>query len=277
MAGAPQTSEFMLSTATIMIGPMADLFKLNTAEHSVGGVKNVHFTGNFEYNELKFGVQQSLAASEKSNIEALVSAEVYEFTGKNLAYALGLTGTEVVTSVAPLALKTAIVGDDGTPITTVVATAASDLSANYSTGDWIMIQERSGDYDVVHVGKITGAPVYAVGATSLTFTLASAYGIKDGTNFTSANIYKMSKMDIGSQDEAPYFAMKVVGVLPDGRKAIPMYFPKVKITKGADFAFSSENWGNMPMEFKPHTLNNTDATSDIRTIFGKNLGMMLRS
>ena len=46
--------------------------------------------------------------------------------------------------------------------------------------------------------------------------------------------------------------MKVVGILPASGKPITLMFPKIKITKGLDFSFQTNDYANLPMEATPY-------------------------
>jgi hypothetical protein len=78
--------------------------------------------------------------------------EAYEYTSKNLAYALGLEGYELVDGV-DLALKEAVNGD---MVTTEIAVKAGDASASdFMTGDYVIVQgNKSSNEDMVFVGKL---------------------------------------------------------------------------------------------------------------------------
>lgn len=276
MPGMAQSNEFLLSTATIMIGPMEDLFNLNVAEHSLGLVKNVKVSAEKGSVELGQGIMNMPVASITNSIKNSITADVYEYTSKNLAYGLGMSGVLPSTVVAPMTLKTAIIGDDTTPVVAVVGDSATDNTTNFQSGDWIMIQERTGDYDNVHVGQLASDATWATDATTL--ALATMFGIKAGTSFTpGAHIYKMNKLNIGEQTQAPYYGMKIVGVLPNGEQALPLYYPKVKVLKGFDITFDQGNFGKMPFEFQPFVLTAQDSTAAIRALFGSNPGMMLKA
>ncbi len=278
MPGVAVTNEFLLSSATIMVGPMADLFKLNVANHSLGLCKNVNFKTEFGQVVLGQGVMNTPVATVKNSAKATITAEIYEYTGKNLAYGLGLDGTSVVsTAVAPLALSATHTGDDTTPIVAVTCTAATDVHASFPSGAWIMIQERSGEYDHVHVAQLASVSSYGTGVLTLTLTLTAATGLKTGNTFTTAaQVWVMSKLSVGSQQATPYLAMKIVGLLPNGQKALPLYFPKVQITKGAEIVFDTQNFGKMPYEFSPLVLTSSESTSAIRTLFGSDLALAFK-
>ncbi len=276
MPGVAVSNEFLLSSATVMVGPMADLFKLNVATHSLGLCKNVSFKTEFGQVQLGQGIMNTPVATVKNSAKATVTAEIFEYTGTNIAYGLGLDGTQIVTSVAACALATTITGVDATPVTTVVLTSATDNHTSFPQGAWIMIQDRTGEYDSCHVAQLASASTYGTGQTTLTLTAAT--GIKTGEvfNAVTSSVYLMSKMSVGSQQATPYLSMKIVGLLPNGQKALPIYFPKVQVVKGAELVFDTSNFGKMPYEFQPLVLTTSESTAAIRSIFGSDLAMFLK-
>ena len=76
MAGEALTSKFMLGTATLMLGPVADLFDLNVAEHSVGLAKNVTMKSTPGFIELTQGVKNNTVYSVMNSNKVMVNAEV---------------------------------------------------------------------------------------------------------------------------------------------------------------------------------------------------------
>lgn len=93
MAGEARTTNFMLGTAEVMIGPRDKLFELTPELNSVGLVKNFVCEATKEQVELGQGIQNTLVHIRSTGSTARASCEVYEFTSKNLAYALSLDGS----------------------------------------------------------------------------------------------------------------------------------------------------------------------------------------
>lgn len=82
MTGLAKSSEFLLSSATVMIGPMADLKKLNPAAHSIGLVKNMAVNIETSKTELTQGLSNDVVASVITGNTVTVAGEVYEYTAK---------------------------------------------------------------------------------------------------------------------------------------------------------------------------------------------------
>jgi hypothetical protein len=253
MAGEAKTNAFMLASATVMIGPQADLRKLNPAAHSIGLVKNFTISATPAYTDLMQGVKQELVYSLMTANPVQATMEAFEFTGKNLSYALGLDGSALAPITVTDVTNTQIVGD-GT-IAAVVLTALTDTSAGYPVGANVYIQELGGS-DIVHLSKVT-ATVYS--SISHTTTLTLATPIPVGVTFDiGSKVSVVNRINVGSTASQPFFSAKVVGILPEQNQPIIIELPKIRIIKGFSLAFTSGAFGNMPLEFKPHDLVPSD-------------------
>lgn len=156
VAGSAKSESFNLGAATVMIGPKEDVLDFTPEKNSIGLVKNFSFSSNDQYMDLTQGVRNTVVYSVKTGSEITASMEVYEYTPKNLAYALGLEGYELVEG-ADLALKEAITGDMVT--TEVKVSADSDsTSSDFLPGDYVILQgNKSSNEDLVFVGKLESA------------------------------------------------------------------------------------------------------------------------
>lgn len=243
MAGEAKTSAFLLSTATVMIGPRASLMALTPALHSIGLVKNVQVTTEPANVTLTQGLQNVEVSSVSTGNPARISAEIYEYTARNLAYGAGLDATGVAYDepVTPQSstLATAIAAGG----VTVVLTAGGGTP--YVVGDFLVMQDTVNN-DIVHVGKVASK------ATD-TLTLVAAYTIPTTTVFATATtiIYRVRNMQIGAVNSIAYFGIKIVGILPESGEPITCLFPKCRVSKGIGLAFQSDNYSNIPFEFSP--------------------------
>lgn len=236
MAGQAVTKEFMLATATVMIGPQANLFSL-TKSDSVGLVKNFKVSTEPTYTDLTQGVKNNIVDSQMTDNPVRASMEVYEYTTKNMLYALGLDGSTVAAATAADPIKTAITGD----ATAAVVMVTGDVTAKYPTpGAWVQVQEG----DVVHLALL----VSAVFATDTTITLSRPFPV--GTDFTvAANVYPVRVVDAGSKANQPVLCAKVVAEMPNvSGETITLLIPSLRVTKGFDLSFTTD-YGNMPWEF----------------------------
>jgi hypothetical protein len=95
MAGEARSIDFLVGTATIMLGLPADLRDFRPETHSIGLVKNVKLMAEATYIELTQGIRNSVVHSVKTGEPVRASAEVYEFNAANWSYALGFSGYNV--------------------------------------------------------------------------------------------------------------------------------------------------------------------------------------
>lgn len=245
MAGAAKTKNFMLSTATVMIGPPEDLHKLNPDAHSLGLVKNFQMSADPTYIELSQGIKNATVMSVKSNDGIKCSFEVYEYTAKNLAYAAGLDGSSMISTAA---MKTIWIASAAYAKAGKTIEVSSDITSDLGAGDYVFLQ--NGVDDKVHIAKIASA-VYAT--TKTTITIATGYEPDDDVGFpVGSRIGKVKRLDIGNEDVQPEFSAKVVGLLPKDNAPFTILYPKVKVTKGLGVAFQTDNFGNLPFELTPY-------------------------
>jgi hypothetical protein len=228
MAGEAQTSAFMLGTATVMLGAQANLFDLNPEDHSIGLVKNFRITGEPSFTDLTQGVKNQVVYSVMTGNVIRASMETYEYTSRNLSYALGLEGSGVVPQTVETTLSVSAVTSD------TDLTGADETG--FSVGDYVMIQE--GLADKVFVRRLT-----AVASGSLSFAEPLAAPIALGATVRVSNV-----LSIGSKDTQPYLAAKIVGTIADGTEVVVLC-PKIRITGGFSLGFTTENFDNMPFEF----------------------------
>ncbi|MER8983970.1 hypothetical protein [Mesorhizobium sp. M0843] len=248
MAGNAKTNKFMLSTATVMLGALADLHKLNPMEHSIGLVKNFQLTGEAAYTELTQGIRNAVVMSVRTGEGLKTSCEVYEFTAKNIAYAAGLdpsgTSYDVVDELSALSAEAAAEDDE---IVLAVAPTSPVLA-----GDYLFVQKGQDDY--VHVVKAS-----AYDATSKTITVAAGFEVPTGMTFpVGARVGRLKRVDVGQNVTQPDLACKVTGILPKDNTPFTILLPKIKVTRGLGISFASDNFSNMPFEMQPYEMVTTD-------------------
>lgn len=251
MAGEAKTSAFVLSQATVMIGATDKVFELTPAENSIGLVKNFTVTSEPTYTDLTQGVKNNIVYSVMTNNPVRATMEVYEFTSANMAYALGLQGADFQTNQS-YELSATVAADD----TTAETEPGSDVASDFGQGDWIILQRQDAPDDI-HLAKLDAAATYTDPTLSLSFnnwavpTGHSGFGIGD-------LVKKVNRVDVGSKDEQPFLGAKVVGILPESNEPVTLIFPKLRITRGFNMAFTSDNYSNMPFEFTPFELVSSD-------------------
>jgi hypothetical protein len=240
MAGEAKTTQVLLSTATLMIGSSANVMSLDPVTNSIGLVKNLRVQTDMSFTELTQGVTNQVMMSVQTKLDAKISCEVYEYTAGNLAYGAGLDGSTLSSATATYTLNADITGGSGT----VALTAGQGV--NFTANSWVVLQDQTAP-DRIHVGKVQSV------ATD-TLTLTTATQVPAGKTFSKATtiVYKVNKVDVGSNVAQPTFGVKAVGILPATGEPVALIFPKVKITKGLDLSFESNNFSNMPFEFTPY-------------------------
>ena len=237
MAGLAKTNNFMLATAEVMIGPMADLRKLNPTEHGIGLVKNFSITPEPNYTELQQGLQGTIVESVRTSNVVRATMEVFEYTAENLAYGLGLEGDYTKHTV-----NSTVDGSVSSGSTFDVATGDG---SNFTAGDYVMIiNDNNADFVIA---KITN-----VATDTLTVQDAFTRTINDG-----AVVKKVHGLDIGQKSNQPYYAAKITGKLTDGSQVV-MEIPKFRIVNGFAVAFSTDDFANMPFEMTLYDLVSTD-------------------
>lgn len=250
MPGTARTSNFLLSTATVMIGPQADLHNLNPAAHSVGLAKNFQLTFDPAYTELTQGITNSVVMSVRTSEALRASFEVYEYTLRNVAYAAGLDASGVAfDTTTGVNLSTAQITAAATAIV-----VSGDQTLIYPVGTYFFIQ--AGTDDLVHIAKVS-AVAFATGNTTITFT---GFPVPTGVTFPiGSRVGRVRKVEVGSGVLfQPEMAAKVVGILPKNNEPFTILFPKIKVTRGLNIAFDSANFTNMPFEITTYAQTTTD-------------------
>lgn len=238
MAGFAKTDNFLLSSATVMIGLPAELNDLNPTEHSIGLVKNFTMTSDPAYTDLTQGAKGTIVFSTLTSNPVKASMEVYEYTAANLMYALGLDGADAATPATSTTLSS------GVTASPAVSTFSVTSATGFAQGKYVLIEGDAIDNFIVR--KITG-----VSGTTITVdhTLPA---IASGSKVTVVN-----SVDVGSKDEQPFFSAKIAGKLANGEDIVVL-IPKLRITKGFNLAFVTNDYGNMPFEFTVYDLVSTD-------------------
>lgn len=244
MAGEALTSKFMLGTATLMIGAQADGLNLGVAQ-SLGLVKNVALTTTPGFTELTQGVKNNLVASVQTSNDMTVDAEMYEYTAKNMTYAVSLDGSQVTTPAGSTTVATAMTTSGGPPALT--STTMSLTSATgFTVGKFVMIHVNAADQ--IFIRKIT-----AVSTNDVTLNAGLPVSVPQG-----AKVEVVNMVPLGSTKDNPYLSAKIVGQLAD-LSWVTILLPKVRVTSGISMGFRTENFDNIPLQLKVYDLTTTDA------------------
>lgn len=253
MAGEAKTTALMLGTATVMLGDPADLFDFAPSSHSIGLVKNFNLTVDQSYTELTQGVQNQVVFSVKTGNKVMATMEAYEYTGKNLTYALGMEG---FSAAAEVTTSTTVVSATTTALTVVSGTGIT-------AGDYIKIQ--TGTNDQVFVRKVVSNITNVITVAALPSAPAA------GATVAKMNVIPLSPT---SSCNDTFVAAKIVGTLADCSEVV-ILLPKVKVTKGFNLAFNSNDFQNMPLELTVYDLLSSDEHYEAFAEFGNTSSMLL--
>lgn len=247
--GDAKSAEFLLSTATLMIGPQSAVMALNPTDHSVGLVKNVMAEYNPTFVELTQGITAQTVMSVNTASASKISAEVYEYNAMNLAYGAGLDGSTYAPNTTSFVLETAITAGGAT-----IVLPTGD-GATWTAGDYGILADTT-QVDRIHVFKVT-----SVSADTLTLETDYAIPATGGDELwpiSTTIVYQVNAIGVGGQTSQPTFGAKIVGVMPDNGEPVTLVFPKVKITKGLSLSFQTKDFSNMPFELQPYALLPSD-------------------
>jgi len=248
MAGEARSIDFLVGTATIMLGLPADLRDFRPETHSIGLVKNVKLMAEATYIELTQGLRNSVVHSVKTGEPVRASAEVYEFNASNWSYALGFSGYNVgipalnagSATITAVTDAVALAGFLANSSTTGYVTFELSTVTNFAVGDYVLIQV--GINDVVVPRKIIAT------TTGATPTITVDAPIKNIIIPIGVTVTKCLVVPVGRKSEQPFLAAKIVGNMADGRE-IAIEIPKLRVTKGFDVTFQTSDYANMPFEF----------------------------
>ena len=253
MAGEAKTTALMLGTATVMLGDPVDLFDFAPSTHSIGLVKNFNLTVDQSYTELTQGVQNQVVFSIKTGNKVMATMEAYEYTGKNLTYALGMEG---FSAAAEVTTSTTVVSATLTALTVV-------SGVGIVAGDYIKIQ--TGTNDQVFVRKVVSNIADVITVAALPSVPAA------GATVAKMNVIPLSPT---SSCNDTFVAAKIVGTLADCSEVV-ILLPKVKVTKGFNLAFNSNDFQNMPLELTVYDLLESDEHYAAFSEFGNTSSMLL--
>jgi len=248
MAGDAKSTNFMLGTATVMLGTPEELYALNPVAHSLGLVKNFNIDASKTTTDLQGGRTNEIIMTLTTGAETRCTFEMYEYTEKNIAYALGLEGSGLV----------AVSGDAFVSSSSATFSAGSieisvadGLGQDLSAGDTVSL--RNSDDENIIIGTVTAVSGIATGTAS-GGTASITIAVPDTTLATAlpvgTEVSQVTSLDVGSTDVDRDYSAKITGQLANG-KWVTLLFPKIRISSGLSMAFSTDQFGNIPFEFKP--------------------------
>lgn len=265
------TDQFNIGVSTVMIGKPEDVLKLSPEEHSIGLIKNFNLTAETNEITLTQGLRNTVVDSQVTGVTTQATFEVYEYTASNLAYAAGLDGAKF-SMKGEYGLNADITG--GASATAVVLKDVK-VGTVLPAGSIIALQcSTEKEYDKVYLAKTQSeATVEAEGEAEVgTMSITLSEAIPSGWNFVAGDkVYFVNPIPVGSDDDQPYFGIKIVGVLPNGNEPFTIIIPKAKITGGFSVGFTTDNYSNMPFEVTPYDLTSSDPMYDTFKKYNSNL------
>lgn len=220
-----KTTNFMLSSADLMLGPELDVFDLNPTDHSIGLIKD--FTLSLRPSSVK--LPTGLTASPRKTVRKQgtlnVSMEVYEYTADNVSYAAGLSKPAIKTFVASLTSEAL---EDATTLNVSTTNGVAD-------GDTILIFTENGSYS---------REVESFTSNQITIIKPIGFSLPASTVCTSSNV-----ISVGPVDDIKTFSCRVYAKLANDTP-VEMLFPKVSVVSELILAFSTTEYGSIPLQLE---------------------------
>lgn len=249
--------KFLIGNATVMLAPYDENpFGLTPDEHSIGMVKAVTLEQQADQITLRNGIQQITVDSMKSNVNMTTTFEGYEFSARNMLYALGLQGAVVKRLRGKL---TAAVLANATTMTVESypvpgdPTSLIDAVGDLPVGATLLVQKADQPDNVIPL-KIT-ATTTGTGPYVVTFGTSKPTGI---TFAVDDVVWIVNEIDAGSTEQDQYFCAKIVGTLSANNEPIVVIMPKVRIGRGFNLSFSETDYSNMPFELTPFIMSKSE-------------------
>lgn len=254
MNGEAKTDSFMLGSATVMIGKPEELYDLNPDDHSLGLVKNFTVEATKGRTDLTQGRTNDIVFTMTTEANTRCTFEMYEYTEKNLAYALGLDGGELV---APTGEPHVVSADAAFATGEVVLTVEEGTGQNFVAGNDVAI--RSALTDNIIVGKVKTVSGITDGTAASSASVTVEIPDSNSTQEVKAGdfVSLVTVLGLGSTDVDRDYAVKAIGQLANG-KPVTYLMPKVRVTSGLTMAFGTSDFGNTAMEMSPLKVTSVD-------------------
>lgn len=246
---------FMLSSATLMLSKFGDtpVFDLTPKDHSVGLAQEIAVNLDSSSIDLTAGVAQAIVDTTRTNVQAMISGSIREYTAENLLRAQGMAGAvtparrgKLTVAAEAGAVSLSIASD---PVPGDAASAITSGAGTIPAGATLLIQHPD-DTSLVFPTRASGASTEATGTH--TVAIADAFAIPTGMSFpVGSTVWILTEMAIGDIGQDDYFSVKIVGTLANFNKPVAAVFPKVKIQRGFNLSFTETEYGAMPWEMRP--------------------------
>ena len=247
MPGLAITDKFMLSSATLMIGAQVDLHELSVAQ-SLGLVKNVSLKTSPGFVELTQGPKNNIVTSVQNKNDMMVDAEIFEYSARNMTYAVSLDGAALVPAVNST-ITTAIMTAAGGPPLITPAVIPVTSAIGMVVGGYVAVHANS--QDQIFIRKI-------ISITGLNVTVNKGMPVNIPVG---AKVAVVNMVPLGSTKDNPYLSAKIVGQFADN-SWVAIMIGKCRITSGISLAFKTDNFDNIPFQLTVYDLNPGDPNYD---------------
>ena len=237
MAGEALTTEFMLGTATVMLGAMGNLYDLRPENHAIGLVKGVKIKTDPQFKDLTQGLQNTTVFSLKTGSVSKINFDVYEYTTRNLSYALGLNPADLTANNPIITATTALAASSALSITVASAT-------NFVVGQFLIIEVGT---------RVIARKITAINALVITFAGGLPVAVPSGSVVRVPQNLALAKKGV-----QPYLGCKIAGFTAEGNP-VTFLIPKVRVTNGFELGFMTDDYASMPFELSVYDMVSTDA------------------
>lgn len=232
--GAPQSNGFLLNEATLMLGAVGKALDLTVEENSIGLFKNLQIQNTRSYTDLTFGVRQQIVDSALTEDRTTITGEGYEFTPRQIMFAMGQEGYNY-TSSAPVVVEltaAAAVADTTVTVATVAGLAADD---------WVVVSPAAG------VDNGLCYQIVSIAGMVITLDRPLVEAVPAGSKLYKSVIIGSNGSVADTCSGNTYLSAKIVSQKQDC-KPIIMIAQKVRISSGFGLSFGTSDFANISYE-----------------------------
>lgn len=243
MPGLALSDKFMLGTATLMIGALADLQSLGVAQ-SLGLAKNVGLKTTPGFVELTQGVKNNVVTSVQNKNDMTVDAEIFEYSSRNMTYAVSLDGSALVPAVNATTTTSALTAAGGPPLVTPAVIPVASATG-MAAGGWLAIH-------IDGTEQIFYRRIVSIATLNVTVSSGMPVSVPSGAKVEVVNV-----VPLGSTKDNPFLSAKITGQLADN-SWVTILIGKCRVTSGVSLAFKTDNFDNIPFQLTVYDLNPND-------------------
>ncbi len=242
--GQAVTKNFPIGSAEIRVGPLEEANRLQQS-HSMGLLSSANINFTQDSVGLSAGLPNTLIDSAITNINVKVSAQIYEYSRKNISLALN-EGSSNSNSVSGSVVQAVTAENTGT---TIIETNIP--VGNLSVGDMLIIfpDKLPENFSSVQITNVENSVISGNEAnakvtidntkTSLLFN----YSVDDP-------VFRANQIGLGQSTKTNYFTLDVIGLDRITGKPTGFKFWKVAVEGGLEYSYSNDSFAVTPMTFK---------------------------